>query len=40
MKSRRLMFAIVLSFLTVAVMTGCGNEDESKQENGHGHSHG
>lgn len=40
MKSRRLMSAIVLSFLTAAVMTGCGNKDESQQENGRGHSHG
>ena len=39
MKFKTLMFTIFFGLLSAAVVTGCSNEEENKQENGHGHSH-
>ena len=39
MQLRTLIFTIFLGLLSATVITGCSNEEEKKQESGHGHSH-
>ena len=39
MHLRTLIFTIVFGILSATVITGCSDNEKSKQENGHGHSH-
>ena len=39
MQLRTLMFTVLFGLLSAAVVTGCSDKEESKQEVGHGHSH-